>query len=475
MMYPVPGQAAQMTVNSVSYHGDGYDYTWSAEPLPTGGFALVITSQSFGALHYGGYDGFLWLLKVGPSGSIEGSWMIETPYPMYFYDSALLGDSILVAGTSYDYRRAVVGRIGLDGAPIFFLEVTPTGSAYASFLVAVEVVNESIYVIGSFYDLDIGQAVQWVLELDPGGGVVSSMGYVLGSPYYWPLPLSASIYGDVLVVAGYGYTNPGYVYGVNISSWSPLWAYSLGDSSGDDMYGVSYNGYGVTVTGAIDDYGGEDMLVANISVDGTLNWAYRISTPGTDRGFGAMYREGYVYVAGWGQPGLGRYGNDTLAAKVSVDGRLEWVRILGVPGDDWAYTIHVDQDGYVYLIGGAASEGNDDPIIMRLTQSGTMPCPLQRKETPLVEPYTLQVEPVTLTPRNYTSITITTALMVSTREVQPAMYTLCPMILGGQAVIQAGTGQGVQALLAGALAIIALASARITKGRNRWPVPQKAS
>ena len=463
-----PARAAlyQTTFQDLVYGGDSYDYPWTMEPLPGGGFIVAATTQSFGQPHLQRYDGSLWVTRITPEGRLALSMLYTPPKPAVFYDSALLPDgSIVVVGSTGDYREAVVARIAANGTPVYYEYLSPGVPVYSIGLTSVDLHGNNIVAVGFFYDLSRYKAIQWIVVLDRNGTVLSSVGIDLGAPYYYPITFSLHIEGDTAVIAGYGYTNPGFVLGYNLTGNTIEYAYKVGDSRGDKYYGVTVEGGQIILVGVTDDLGGEDAAIISIQDNGTLNWGLLLRSNGTDRLFG-VYTDGeHVYVSGWAQPEPDRYGNDTLVAKVRLaDGRLAWHRIIGSVNDDWAYRTYVDQAGNVYAIGGYGTPiAWDDVIILRLSSDGGMiSCPLIRNTTLTTAPYTPPITPITPTILAYT--TTPTLQPLSYTNITVETYRLCPPLVGGTAHTTQEPGTtSIYTLAAGILIILYTATLRRAK------------
>ena len=437
---PASAASLQGSFRDVVYGGDSYDYPWAMEPLPDGGFIIVATTQSFSQPHLQRYDGSLWLARVTTDGRIALSLLYTPPKPAIYYDSTLLPDeSIVVVGSTGDYRNAVIARISGDGTPIFYEYLDPGVPVYSIGLADVEYYDGRIVAAGFFYDLSVYKSMQWIVVLDPNGTVLSSVGIDLGAPYYYPITFSLDIMDGLAVIAGYGYTNPGFAVAYNLSSGAIEYAYSVGDSSGDRYFDVKLSGDRLLLVGVTDDLGGEDASVVSLWENGTLDWGLVIGSDGIDRLFG-LYLDGqYVYVSGWSQPQVDTYMNDTLIAKIRLtSGTVEWYRIIGSVNDDWAYRIHVDGEGYVYSIGGyGSSSAKDDVIILRLDRDGRIPgCRLVRNETLSITPYTPPITPITPAANPYT--TTATPLSIPYTNITGNTYRLCQGPVGGASITSGG-------------------------------------
>ncbi len=431
----LPATAAinQATFKDFVYGGDSYDYPWTMEPLPNGGFVVITTTQSFNQSHLQRYDGSLWITKIGADGRIEISTLYTPPKPSIFYDSTLLPDeSIVVVGTTGDYRSAFITRISSNGTVIFYEYLNPGVPVYSIGLTGVEYYEGKIVAVGYFYDLSIYKAIQWLIILDLNGNVISSIGLDLGAPYYYPIAFALSIDRDLAIIAGFGFTNPGFIIGYNLSSNSLAFAYMIGNSAGEDYYGVIISSDAIYLVGTTDDFGGEDAAVISLSTNGTVNWGVALKTNGVDRLFGVFTDTNYVYVSGWAQPDPITYRNDTLIAKLSIrDGSLEWYKVIGSTRDDWAYRIYADELGNVYTVGGYGSPAaKDDVIILKLNKNGNLPyCELVRNDTLQILPYTPSVSPITPAIIVYTNSTTPLSLVQSTPKAQ--VYRVCNTLVGG--------------------------------------------
>ncbi len=433
---PATGAINQATFKDFVYGGDSYDYPWTMEPLPNGGFVVITTTQSFNQSHLQRYDGSLWITKIGADGRIQLSSLYTPPKPAIFYDSTLLPDeSIVVVGTAGDYRNALITRISSNGTVIFYEYLNPGVPVYSIGLTGVEYYEDKIIAIGYFYDLSIYKAIQWLIVLDLNGNVLSSIGFDLGAPYYYPIAFALSVDQNLAIIAGFGYTNPGFILGYNLSNNSLEFAYRIGNTAGDDYYGVTISGDTIYLVGTTDDFGGEDAALVSLYTNGTVNWGVAFSTPGVDRFFGVFSDTNHVYVSGWAQPDPITYRNDTLIAKLSVrDGSIEWYKVIGSTRDDWAYRIYADELGNVYTVGGYGSPvSKDDVIILKLNKNGNLPyCQLVRNETVQLLAYSPSVSSISPSVIVYTTSTTPLNLIQSSPKAQ--VYRVCNTLVGGSTI-----------------------------------------
>jgi hypothetical protein len=103
--------------------------------------------------------------------------------------------------------------------------------------------------------------------------------------------------------------------------------------------------------------GGEDLVVAQYGLDGTLNWIEQIGTRVDEcHGGGpiAIEPNGGVFAAGaiggdFGGPSAGL--DDAFLVHYDRNGNLAWIRQIGTPGYDYAEAVVSDGSGGVYVAG----------------------------------------------------------------------------------------------------------------------------
>jgi len=153
------------------------------------------------------------------------------------------------------------------------------------------------------------------------------------------------------------------------SDGSLTWHTFLGESGGDNGWGIAVDGSGnVYVAGHSGATWGSpvrahtgsslDVFAARLGSDGSLTWHTFLGGSGSDFGYAiAVDGSGNVYVAGysyatWGSP-VRAYTSDTdaFAAKLGSNGSLTWNTFLGGSGSDFGYAIAVDGSGNVYVTG----------------------------------------------------------------------------------------------------------------------------
>ena len=106
--------------------------------------------------------------------------------------------------------------------------------------------------------------------------------------------------------------------------------------------------------------GGDDAFVAKFDADGTEQWSLQFGDPvAADRAYGlAVAPDDQIYVAGYTKGALNGANagdKDVILAQVSPQGSLNWTAQFGGAGEDKGYALSVGDDGTIYLAGVAGS------------------------------------------------------------------------------------------------------------------------
>ncbi len=130
--------------------------------------------------------------------------------------------------------------------------------------------------------------------------------------------------------------------------------------TGQIEYTADFGGYNLS------SYGGHDIFVAKYDSAGNLKWAKRAGGPSGDVGYSvAIDREGSVFVVGEFeqtanfsgiQVTIQGDGNNMFIAKYDSSGSIQWVKTIGTnAGSTKGYAVACDDQGYVYACGTTAS------------------------------------------------------------------------------------------------------------------------
>jgi len=173
------------------------------------------------------------------------------------------------------------------------------------------------------------------------------------------------------------------------SDGSEIWTKVLGTSlnaksvstAGDGSIYITGN-----TTGSLDNQninGGSDIFISKYSSDGTKVWAK------LEGGLSYDYAEsisidsdGWIYIAGWTHSSLdgnkNSGGQDAFISKYSSDGTKMWTKQLGTSESDKAFSISTAADGSVYISGitsgsldGQKNSGSYDGFISKFIPGPT--------------------------------------------------------------------------------------------------------
>ena len=128
--------------------------------------------------------------------------------------------------------------------------------------------------------------------------------------------------------------------------------------------------HGYIIAGATDSFGagGEDLFVAKLQADWSLEWARAIGGPGRDSGFKAVQTEdkGYLVVATTDSFGAGL--NDAMLVKLDERGALVFARTIGTPKADGATSLIKTADGGYAIGGHSSASGNANTWVVKLSR-----------------------------------------------------------------------------------------------------------
>jgi len=117
----------------------------------------------------------------------------------------------------------------------------------------------------------------------------------------------------------------------------------------------------------IREFVSNDALIVKLDSNGNTEWLRTIGATSLE-GLTALSigADDFIYVAGssadrsyWvgdsaemGIDGQIHSGySDAFVSKYTIDGSHLWTRLIGTPGEDYAYALTTDRDGSVYVVG----------------------------------------------------------------------------------------------------------------------------
>jgi len=162
--------------------------------------------------------------------------------------------------------------------------------------------------------------------------------------------------------------------------WSKAYG-TKGDEAGWKVKQTSDSGY--IVGGTISTNKGDGLLFKT-KEDGSVVWAISINSDSAEDIYNVIESRftGDFYVTGYVKT-LDTFGTDAFIAKFSSSGNFIWQRRIGGRGDEEAYAIVEEPNGYVAVVGKVVddtvtvggklgSPGDEDFFISRFNSKGTM-------------------------------------------------------------------------------------------------------
>lgn len=291
---------------------------------------------------------------------------VDSLYNSYVFGTAFVSgdDGFLVAKYNsegvIDWQRTLAGADKQDG----------NSSALDS--------NQNVYLLGTtgpfsgakdilLAKYDTSGTLQWQRTLGDGGENVGLAAAVDSS--------------DAIYVAGAtddaGAGNPDFLLVKYNSSGTVQWQRTLGVSGFDEeTYALAIDSAdNIYISGKSFDSGegNGDFIIAKYNSSGTIQWQRVLggASPETPRGLFAdsldnIYLTGYTSSAGEGS-------SDMFIAKYNSSGTIQWQRVLGGSSLDRFKSVVVDSANSIYAVGFSRSIITEDRIvIVKYNSSGTI-------------------------------------------------------------------------------------------------------
>ncbi|MEB3861647.1 MAG: SBBP repeat-containing protein [Desulfurococcales archaeon] len=344
--------------------------------------------------------------------------------------------------------------------------------------------RDYVYLVGSSYDGDDSDVI--VAKIYRSNWTVA-WAYVYGEPYTNETGTGIIVdsSGNIYVS---GHTNttgiPGLPPSGNINmllyminpdgslNWSKV--VDLPPSQYDYTYNLDMDEYGhIYVVGeARETVVGNDIVLAKLYPNGTIQWIKRIDYLDVDEGFNIDYENGMIYLTGAGyqpppwDPFSSKF--DVYVLSTYPNGTLDWFKVISGPSIEWGLAVDALPSGGVYVSGftGSYGAGNLDAFLAYLTRDTTVYtwCAGDRTwssinvtsitnatvtdATYTLIPYDPVQEPIELVPDNVTAGPL---------DWTPQMYIACsPTLVGGESTLTQATTNHVTTLLAGILLLAAV-------------------
>lgn len=172
------------------------------------------------------------------------------------------------------------------------------------------------------------------------------------------------------------------------SSGNELWSQQIGTAERDQSHSVAVDGAGNAfisgyTRGNLDgpNAGGDDAFLTKFDTTGNEQWSRQIGTTSNDYGnsvavdgAGNAYMTGYTTGGSLGGPNMGGY--DAFVTKYDTFGNELWIRQIGSTGQDYGYSVAVDDAGNAYITGdssgslGGSMSGETGAYLMKFDTLG---------------------------------------------------------------------------------------------------------
>jgi hypothetical protein len=291
-----------------------------------GGYAISGFTSSFGA---GFYD--MYILKIDSSGTLQ--W------------------SKTVGGGGDDEAESII-------------QTSDDGYAVAGYTKSFGEGNEDMYVV----KLDAAGTLQWSRTVG-GGGIDFANSIIQTSDGGY-------------AVAGYTSYSFGVgnydIYIVKLNSSGTLqWSRVVGGAGDDLAFSIiqtTDGGYAVVGQTFSFGAGQSDMYVVKLDAGGIIQWSRTVGGGGTDWGLSIIQTTDGGYAVAGETYSFGAGFFDMYIAKFTVNGTLQWLRIVGGTASDGAESIIQTIEGGYAAVGysGSFGAGFNDMYIVKLDVGGAV-------------------------------------------------------------------------------------------------------
>ncbi len=363
---PLDATAVHRAANSFgrAYGGPGEDGAYLVRLNSDGSLVLGGETDSFGA---GGHD--LWLFRLDGSGAI--TWQ-----KTYGTDGDEAGEVIaapdggyVLVGRNFDQDIAWIAKLDANGAIQWQKQLSPNTAGYAG---AQLLSDGGVLVFGNAINMSTFTFTFRLLRLSSSGAVVWQKEY----------PSSRSLVGAPQQLSDGSFL----VAGTSVdmaSNATDVWLMKL-SSSGAIQWQKTYGGSEDDVAGAVTPISGGYLLAAQtnsfgpgagtdafniwllkLDTSGNTLWQKVLGGPGDDFAFpSAQLADGWLLSGMTSSFGAG--GDDALLAKVDTNGTVQWAKTYGGADDDQLIAF-ADQSGG-YLAGGTTASfggGEEDAWVVK--------------------------------------------------------------------------------------------------------------
>ena len=146
------------------------------------------------------------------------------------------------------------------------------------------------------------------------------------------------------------------------------------DDNARSIIRTTDGGYAVAGSTVSFGAGGNDFYIVKLDTYGTLQWSRTVGGTLNDMGYSIVQTTDGGYAVAGSTISFGAGLRDMYIVKLNGSGALQWSRVVGGTGEDFAYSIVQTTDGGCAVAGHTLSfgAGNYDIYILKLDASGTL-------------------------------------------------------------------------------------------------------
>jgi len=133
---------------------------------------------------------------------------------------------------------------------------------------------------------------------------------------------------------------------------------------------------GYAIAGATNSFGtgNGDVYVVKLDANGKLQWTKTIGGPGDEIGFSLIQTSDGGYAIAGSTFSFGAGGEDVYVVKLDANGNLQWTKTIGGPKREWGSSLIQTSDGGYAIAGTTTSfgAGQLDVYVVKLDASGNL-------------------------------------------------------------------------------------------------------
>jgi hypothetical protein len=241
-------------------------------------------------------------------------------------------------------------------------------------------ISDGGYAITGFtFSFGAGETDVYVVKLDANGNLQWTK--TIGGPDF-------DVGTSLIQTSDGGYAIAGYtfsfgageddVYVVKLDANGNLqWTKTIGGKDADggsSLIQTSDGGYAIAGYTFSFGAGGEDVYVVKLDANGKLQWTKTIGGPGDEIGFSLIQTSDGGYAIAGGTYSFGAGEADVYVVKLDANGNLQWTKTIGGKNDDAGLSLIQTSDGSYAIAGSTLSfgAGQLDVYVVKLDASGNL-------------------------------------------------------------------------------------------------------